>query len=109
MQAPKAADLIASVPNPLLEIGLLSEPVFVMRGGVIYKELFLSGLTLLDIKRGGGAQGGEGAPALTLSHVAARQEVRDLVSALNLPRRDVVEPSAEPAIEEAMPDPQAAE
>jgi chromosome partitioning protein len=76
---------------------------------VIYKELFLSGLTLLDLKRGGGAQGGEGAPALTLSHVAARQEVRDLVSALNLPRRDVVEPSAEPAIEEAMPDPQAAE
>jgi chromosome partitioning protein len=47
---------------------------------VIYKELFLSGLTLLDLKRGQG-----GGPSLTLSHVAARQEVRDLVSALNLP------------------------
>ena len=45
---------------------------------VIYKELFLNGLTLLDLKRGSG-------PALTLSHVAARQEVRDLVAALNLP------------------------
>ena len=46
---------------------------------VIYKELFLNGLTLLDLKRGNGA------PSLTLSHVAARQEVRDLVAALNLP------------------------
>lgn len=52
---------------------------------VIYKELFLSGLTLLDLKRGGGG------PALTLSHVAARQEVRDLVASLNLP------PAAAPA------------
>ena len=52
---------------------------------VIYKELFLSGLTLLDLKRGNGG------PSLTLSHVAARQEVRDLVAALNLP------PAAEPA------------
>ncbi|WP_296341126.1 division plane positioning ATPase MipZ [Reyranella sp.] len=46
---------------------------------VIYKELFLNGLTLLDLKRGGTG------PSLTLSHVAARQEVRDLVAALNLP------------------------
>jgi len=46
---------------------------------VIYKELFLNGLTLLDLKRGSGG------PSLTLSHVAARQEVRDLVAALNLP------------------------
>lgn len=45
---------------------------------VIYRELFLSGLTLLDLKRGAG-------PSLTMSHVAARQEVRDLVAALNLP------------------------
>lgn len=45
---------------------------------VIYRELFLNGLTLLDLKRGAG-------PSLTMSHVAARQEVRDLVAALNLP------------------------
>src|SRR5262245_15054072 len=40
---------------------------------VIYKELFLNGLTLLDLKRGAGQ-------SLTLRHVAARQEVRDLVA-----------------------------
>jgi chromosome partitioning protein len=74
---------------------------------VIYKELFLNGLTLLDLRRGG-PKGGSGGPSLTLSHVAARQEVRDLVSALNLPRRDAAAPSAEPATEPAMPDPQAA-
>jgi chromosome partitioning protein len=73
---------------------------------VIYKELFLNGLTLLDLKRGGPKGGG--GPSLTLSHVAARQEVRDLVAALNLPRPDGDAPSAGPAIEPAMPDPQAA-
>jgi len=58
---------------------------------VIYKELFLNGLTLLDLRR---EQGGV---ALTMSHVAARQEVRDLVGALNLPR--VAPPEDEPATE----------
>ena len=69
---------------------------------VIYKELFLNGLTLLDLKRGSGG------PSLTLSHVAARQEVRDLVAALNLPRPDAAAPSAAPETTPAMPDPQAA-
>jgi chromosome partitioning protein len=54
---------------------------------VIYRELFLSGLTLLDLGRGSG-------PSLTMSHVAARQEVRDLVAALNLPAPDGRAPSA---------------
>ncbi len=45
---------------------------------VIFRELFLHGLTLLDIK-------GEGQVAMTLSHVAARQELRDMIKALNLP------------------------
>ena len=40
---------------------------------VIYKELFPSGLTILDLKK-----------ANSLSHVAARQEVRSLVDSLNL-------------------------
>jgi chromosome partitioning protein len=70
---------------------------------VIYRELFLNGLTLLDLKRGGGK-----GPSLTLSHVAARQEVRDLVAALNLPSPAAGEPSADPATEPAMPEPQAA-
>ena len=68
---------------------------------VIYKELFLSGLTLLDLKRGGAG------PALTMSHVAARQEVRDLVSALNLPPPDTAPPLVGPETSEATPDQQA--
>jgi chromosome partitioning protein len=72
---------------------------------VIYKELFLSGLTLLDLKRGGDG----GGPSLTLSHVAARQEVRDLVAALNLPVPGASAPAVEPEMEAAAPDTQAAE
>ncbi len=44
---------------------------------VIFRELFLNGLTLLDLK--------QGLVNLTLSHVAARHEVRDMVKALGLP------------------------
>jgi chromosome partitioning protein len=69
---------------------------------VIYKELFLSGLTLLDLKRNSGG------PSLTMSHVAARQEVRDLVAALNLPPPDTAPPLAAPETSEAIPDQQAA-
>jgi chromosome partitioning protein len=59
---------------------------------VIYRELFLNGLTLLDLKRGSGGVG----PSLTMSHVAARQEVRDLVAALNLP------PPARPGLSDVL-------
>jgi chromosome partitioning protein len=46
---------------------------------VIYREMFTAGLTLLDLSD-------EGAVAsFTLSHVAARQELRDLILGLNLP------------------------
>jgi chromosome partitioning protein len=55
---------------------------------VIYRELFLNGLTLLDLTRGAG-------PSMTMSHVAARQEVRDLVAALNLPPPEPSSPSAD--------------
>lgn len=41
---------------------------------VIYRELFLKGLTLLDMK-------GE---ELSMSHLAARQEVRNLIESMNL-------------------------
>ncbi len=50
---------------------------------VIYRELFLRGLTLMDLKEAGGLDG----KGLSLSHVAARQEVRKLMDALNLPFR----------------------
>src|SRR5262249_59650389 len=43
---------------------------------VIYKELFLNGLTLLDLKRGGSG------PSLTPSRVPPRPDVRDPVAAL---------------------------
>ena len=45
---------------------------------VIFRELFLNGLTLLDLKE-------DGPIAMTLSHVAARQELRDMIKALTLP------------------------
>jgi chromosome partitioning protein len=55
---------------------------------VIYRELFLKGLTLLDLREE------KTGIAMTMSHVAARQEVRDLVAAMNLPRR--IEETAAP-------------
>lgn len=45
---------------------------------LIFRELFLAGLTLLDLKQGGQI-------SLTLSHVAARQEMRETIKALQLP------------------------
>ncbi|HUS54790.1 MAG TPA: division plane positioning ATPase MipZ [Thermohalobaculum sp.] len=57
-------------------IGFRIVPGFSER--VVFRELFLNGLTLLDMQ--------EGSPnTMTMSHVAARQEVRDMVKALNLP------------------------
>lgn len=47
---------------------------------VIYRELFPKGLTLADLK------GLKGGPRLTMSHVAARHELRCLLNDLALPR-----------------------
>lgn len=57
-------------------IGFRLVPGFSER--VIFRELFLNGLTLLDLKEVGQYK-------MTLSNIAARQEVRDLIRALNLP------------------------
>mgnify|MGYP000671565065 CR=1 FL=1 len=46
---------------------------------VIYRELFLRGLTLIDLRRKGLRFN------MSMSHVAARQELRALVESLNLP------------------------
>lgn len=63
-------------------IGFRLAPGFGER--VIYRELFLNGLTLLDL-------GDPGADVeMTLSHVGARQEVRNLLAALNLPLHAVL-------------------
>lgn len=50
---------------------------------VVYREMFLKGLTLMDLKDVGGLDG----RGLTMSHVAARQEIRSLIDALDLPIR----------------------
>ncbi|ABC22918.1 division plane positioning ATPase MipZ [Rhodospirillum rubrum] len=47
---------------------------------VIYRELFLNGLTLLDLKdKGTGVD-------ISMSHVAARQELRALLAAIGMPK-----------------------
>lgn len=53
-------------------IGFRTAPGFGDR--VIFREMFLSGLTLLDLRDTG--------TRLTMSHLAARQEVRDLLAAV---------------------------
>ena len=57
-------------------IGFRTAPGFNER--VIFRELFPRGLTLLDLRDIGVTQ-------LNISNVAARQELRDLIKALNLP------------------------
>ena len=53
---------------------------------VIYRELFLKGLTLLDLRRAD--LGADGVEELTMSQVAARQELRRLIDDLHLPVRE---------------------
>ncbi len=50
---------------------------------VIFRELFPQGLTLLDQKH---------LERFSISHVTARQELRELISGLGLPMRDVNQP-----------------
>ncbi|MBU1304788.1 MAG: division plane positioning ATPase MipZ [Alphaproteobacteria bacterium] len=54
---------------------------------VIFRSLFASGLTVFDPL--GELSGGD---ASSVSHVAARQEYRNLVASLNLPQPQIVEP-----------------
>jgi chromosome partitioning protein len=57
-------------------IGFRLAPGFSER--VVFRELFPRGLTLLDLADAG--------TALTLSHVAARQELRGLLDVIGLPK-----------------------
>ncbi len=65
-----------AIKNLSKRIGFRIAPGFNER--VIFRELFPRGLTLLDLKDIGVSQ-------LNISNVAARQELRDLMKALNLP------------------------
>jgi chromosome partitioning protein len=67
------ADILGDLSG---RIGFRLAPGFGER--VVFRELFLKGLTVMDL----GSVAGES--RLTLSHVAARQEVRALVAALNV-------------------------
>ncbi|MEX2518305.1 MAG: division plane positioning ATPase MipZ, partial [Paracoccaceae bacterium] len=66
----KVGDFLSELSR---RIGFRLAPGFSER--VIFRELFLDGLTLMDLPGG----------AMSLSHVAARQEVRDLLKTLALP------------------------
>lgn len=66
----KVGGLLAELSK---RIGFRLAPGFSER--VIFRELFLTGMTLLDLERS----------AMSLSHVAARQEVRELLKTLDLP------------------------
>lgn len=68
-------------------IGFRTAPGFGDR--VIFREMFLSGLTLLDLRDTG--------TRLTMSHIAARQEVRDLLSAVVSGPAPATAPAAAPA------------
>jgi len=57
-------------------IGFRVSPGFSER--VIFRELFPNGLTLLDLKDAG-------TETMSMSHIAARQELRDLIGELRLP------------------------
>lgn len=57
-------------------IGFRVAPGFSER--VIFREMFLQGLTVLDVDSAGNS-------GMSLSHVAARQEVRDLLKTLQIP------------------------
>ena len=67
----------AALADLARRIGFRVVPGFSER--VVFRELFPRGLTLMDLRD-------LGPEALSLSNLAARQEVRDLVAALNLPR-----------------------
>lgn len=60
-------------------IGFRVAPGFSER--VIFREMFLQGLTVLDVDSSSGS-------GMSLSHVAARQEVRDLLKILQIPAVD---------------------
>ncbi|WP_372886487.1 division plane positioning ATPase MipZ [Shimia sp.] len=68
-----------ALDNLARRIGFRVAPGFNER--VIFRELFPRGLTLLDLRDIGVKQ-------LNISNVAARQELRDLIKALNLPGVD---------------------
>ena len=69
-------DIAAILAQLGKRIGFRQAPGFGER--VIFRELYLKGLTLLDLVE-------DGEITLNMSHIAARQEVRSLIDQINLP------------------------
>jgi chromosome partitioning protein len=77
LDARNKRDLAHALDMLAQRIGFRIAPGFGER--VIFRELFLKGLTLLDLRDPAAGTN------MTMSHVAARQEVRGLLQALRLP------------------------
>ena len=77
IEARNKRKVASAVERVSSRIGCRVAPGFSER--VIFRELFPLGLTMLDLPLSGLAM------PLTMSHIAARQEVRELLSMLNLP------------------------
>ena len=73
-----ARDIAHLLSDLSKRIGFRVVPGFSER--VIFRELFLTGLTILDLKDAAGPK------ALTPSHIAARQEVQTIVNSISLKR-----------------------
>ena len=69
-----------ALQNLAKRIGFRIVPGFSER--VVFRELYLQGLTLLDL-------GDAGTGKLTMSNIAARQELRELLKSLNLPDTEI--------------------
>ena len=76
-------------------IGFRVVPGFTER--VIFRELYLKGLTVMDILEIGNT-------SPTMSHIAARQEVRSLLDALNLPARKARQTEPQANVQNAAPE-----
>ncbi len=93
LDARNKRDIAHALETLASRIGFRLAPGFGER--VIFRELFLKGLTLLDLREPGSGSG------LTMSHVAARQEVRGLLQALRLPPTLTAPPPA-PLVQTAL-------
>ena len=78
MDSHNARDVARLVSDLSQRIGFRVVPGLSER--VIFRELFVLGLTILDLKDVAGPK------ALSQSHIAARHEVQTIINAIGLPR-----------------------
>lgn len=88
LDARNKRDVAQVLPLLAKRIGFRLAPGFSER--VIFRELFVKGLTLLDLK--------QSKTAMTMSHVAARNEVRTLLEIMALPGVAIATPDPAPSL-----------